>query len=37
MIPPACWFHTLTLTLDVNCSGAGLVHDPSHPSNHKTM
>ena len=23
--------------LDVNCSGAGLVHDPSHPSDHKTM
>lgn len=23
--------------LDVNCCGAGLVHDPSHPSDHKTM
>jgi hypothetical protein len=23
--------------LDVNCAGAGLVHDPSHPSDHKTM
>lgn len=22
---------------DVNCCGAGLVHDPAHPSNHKTM
>ncbi|KAF3764945.1 hypothetical protein M406DRAFT_356741 [Cryphonectria parasitica EP155] len=22
---------------DVNCAGAGLVHDPSHPSDHKTM
>lgn len=22
---------------DVNCCGAGLVHDPSHPSDHKTM
>ncbi|EDO02041.1 hypothetical protein SS1G_04517 [Sclerotinia sclerotiorum 1980 UF-70] len=25
------------LSGDVNCCGAGLVHDPSHPSNHKTM
>ncbi|KAK0657599.1 hypothetical protein B0T16DRAFT_64107 [Cercophora newfieldiana] len=25
------------LSGDVNCSGAGLVHDPSHPSDHKTM
>ena len=22
---------------DVNCAGAGLVHNPSHPSDHKTM
>ncbi|KAF4808025.1 hypotheticall protein [Colletotrichum siamense] len=22
---------------DVNCAGAGLVHDPTHPSDHKTM
>ncbi|KAI9749890.1 MAG: hypothetical protein M1815_002213 [Lichina confinis] len=22
---------------DVNCCGAGLVHDPAHPSDHKTM
>lgn len=22
---------------DVNCCGAGLLHDPSHPSDHKTM
>lgn len=26
-----------SLYLDVNCCGAGLVHDPSHPSDHKTM
>ncbi|PSS27841.1 hypothetical protein M430DRAFT_131766 [Amorphotheca resinae ATCC 22711] len=25
------------LSGDVNCCGAGLVHDPSHPSDHKTM
>ncbi|PSR81684.1 hypothetical protein BD289DRAFT_484269 [Coniella lustricola] len=25
------------LSGDVNCAGAGLVHDPSHPSDHKTM
>ncbi|KXJ95431.1 hypothetical protein Micbo1qcDRAFT_26402 [Microdochium bolleyi] len=25
------------LSGDVNASGAGLVHDPSHPSDHKTM
>lgn len=25
------------LSGDVHCSGAGLVHDPSHPSDHKTM
>ncbi|GAB1310429.1 WW domain-containing protein [Madurella fahalii] len=25
------------LSGDVNCSGAGLVHDPTHPSDHKTM
>ncbi|ORY65912.1 uncharacterized protein BCR38DRAFT_456589 [Pseudomassariella vexata] len=25
------------LSGDVNCSGAGLVHDPAHPSDHKTM
>jgi hypothetical protein len=23
--------------IEVNCCGAGLVHDPSHPSDHKTM
>src|SRR5436190_1773934 len=28
---------TLMAALDVNCCGAGLVHDPSHPSDHKTM
>lgn len=22
---------------DVNCAGAGLVHDPTHPGDHKTM
>lgn len=27
----------LTCFTDVNCCGAGLVHDPSHPSDHKTM
>jgi hypothetical protein len=31
-------FHFIRLTLsDVNCCGAGLVHDPSHPGDHKTM
>ncbi|KAJ4297172.1 hypothetical protein N0V88_004090 [Collariella sp. IMI 366227] len=25
------------LSGDVNCCGAGLVHDPTHPSDHKTM
>ncbi|KAK6063476.1 FSO1-like protein (WW domain-containing protein) [Seiridium cupressi] len=25
------------LSGDVNCGGAGLVHDPAHPSDHKTM
>ncbi|KAL2256078.1 hypothetical protein VTK26DRAFT_2228 [Humicola hyalothermophila] len=25
------------LSGDVNCCGAGLVHDPAHPSDHKTM
>ncbi|KAK4136391.1 hypothetical protein BT67DRAFT_176676 [Trichocladium antarcticum] len=25
------------LSGDVNCSGAGLLHDPTHPSDHKTM
>ncbi|ERS98433.1 PRO40 protein [Sporothrix schenckii 1099-18] len=25
------------LSGDVHCGGAGLVHDPSHPSDHKTM
>ncbi|KAI6249689.1 hypothetical protein HI914_01769 [Erysiphe necator] len=25
------------LSGDVNCAGAGLVYDPSHPSNHKTI
>ncbi|KAI4601419.1 hypothetical protein KJ359_011548 [Pestalotiopsis sp. 9143b] len=25
------------LSGDVNCGGAGLVHDPTHPSDHKTM
>ncbi|KAI9697577.1 MAG: hypothetical protein M1836_004527 [Candelina mexicana] len=25
------------LSGDVNCCGAGLVHDPSHPGDHKTM
>src|SRR6266516_7390763 len=25
------------LSGSVNCCGAGLVHDPSHPSDHKTM
>jgi len=25
------------LSGDVNCCGAGLLHDPSHPSDHKTM
>ncbi|KAK1752419.1 hypothetical protein QBC47DRAFT_424651 [Echria macrotheca] len=25
------------LSGDVNCAGAGLVHDPSHPQDHKTM
>ncbi|CRK32941.1 hypothetical protein BN1708_019155, partial [Verticillium longisporum] len=25
------------LSGDVSCAGAGLVHDPSHPSDHKTM
>ncbi|KXH30187.1 WW domain-containing protein [Colletotrichum nymphaeae SA-01] len=25
------------LSGDVNCAGAGLVHDPTHPSDHKTM
>lgn len=29
--------NVLTSFLDVNASGAGLVHDPSHPSDHKTM
>ena len=27
----------LTIFADVNSAGAGLVHDPSHPSDHKTM
>lgn len=27
----------LTPSSDVNSAGAGLVHDPSHPSDHKTM
>jgi hypothetical protein len=27
----------LTCVVDVNCCGAGLVHDSSHPSDHKTM
>lgn len=27
----------LTRCADVNCGGAGLVHDPAHPSDHKTM
>ena len=31
------FFPLLTRHLDVNCCGAGLVHDPSHPSDHKTM
>jgi len=25
------------LSGDVNCAGSGLLHDPSHPSDHKTM
>jgi len=25
------------MSLDVNCCGAGLVHDPSRPQDHKTM
>ena len=34
---PAGYSSTNTPFSDVNCAGAGLVHDPSHPSDHKTM
>jgi hypothetical protein len=30
-------YSILTSITDVNCCGAGLVHDPAHPSDHKTM
>ncbi|KAI9824337.1 MAG: hypothetical protein M1826_007359 [Phylliscum demangeonii] len=35
--PPSLPCHRLEKEADDNCCGAGLVHDPQHPSDHKTM